>query len=103
MNYEKDLFISYAHLDDQPLTPQQQGWVSQFHAYLDKALTWNLGHKPVIWRDQRLTGNEKFTNEIAEQLGKAAILISVLSPCYVESEWCRREIEEFCKAAEQNG
>lgn len=103
MNYEKDLFISYAHLDDQPLTPQQQGWVSQFHAYLDKALTWNLGHKPAIWRDQRLTGNEKFSNEIAEQLGKAAILISVLSPCYVESDWCRQEIEEFCKAAEQNG
>lgn len=103
MNYEKDLFISYAHLDDQPLTPQQQGWVSQFHAYLDKALTWNLGHQPTIWRDRRLTGNEIFPNEITEQLGKVAILVSVLSPCYVESDWCRREIEEFCKAAEQNG
>lgn len=103
MNYEKDLFISYAHLDDQPLAPQQRGWVSQFHAYLEKALTWNLGHPATIWRDQRLTGSEIFSNEIAEQLGKSAILVSVLSPCYVESEWCKREIDEFCKAAEQNG
>ena len=103
MNYEKDLFISYAHLDDQPLTPQQQGWVSQFHAYLEKALTWNLGHPATIWRDRRLSGNEIFSNEIAEQLAKSAILVSVLSPCYVESEWCKREIDEFCKAAEQNG
>ena len=106
MNYEKDLFISYAHLDDEPLrlTPEQQGWVSQFHDYLERALAFRMGHKAVIWRDRRkLSGNDIFAREIVEQLSKAAILVSVLSPCYVESEWCRREVEEFCKAAEHNG
>lgn len=103
MNYEKDVFISYAHLDNQPLTPEQQGWVSQFHASLERALTWNLGHKAAIWRDRKLCGNDIFPQEIVAQLANVAILVSVLSPCYVESEWCRREVEEFCKAAEHNG
>lgn len=103
MNYEKDLFISYAHLDNQPLTPEQQGWVSQFHESLERALAWSMGHKAAIWRDQKLSGNDMFAKEIVEQFSKVAVLVSVLSPCYVESEWCRREVEEFCKAAEQNG
>jgi hypothetical protein len=95
--------ILYAHLDDQPLTPQQQGWVSQFHAYLEKALTWNLGHQASIWRDRRLAGNDIFPQEIEDQLAKVAILVAVQSPCYEESGWCRKEIEAFCKAAQQNG
>jgi TIR domain len=103
MNYEKDLFISYAHLDNEPLTPEQQGWVSQFHESLERALTWSMGHKAAIWRDQKLSGNDIFAKEIVEQFSKVALLVSVLSPCYMESEWCRREVEEFCKAAEQNG
>lgn len=102
MNYEKDVFISYAHLDDQPLTRQQQGWVSQFHESLTTALGY-CGHKAVIWRDQKLSGNDLFNKEIVEQLAKAAILVSVLSPAYVASEYCRKEIEEFYRAAEQNG
>jgi len=102
MNYEMDLFISYAHLDDRPLTRQQQGWVSQFHESLENALGY-CGHKAAIWRDQKLAGNDIFNKEILEQLAKAAILVSVLSPAYVASEYCRKEVEEFYKAAEQNG
>jgi dodecin len=32
--FEKHLFISYAHIDNQPLSAEQQGWVSRFHASL---------------------------------------------------------------------
>ena len=62
-----------------------------------------FGHKAAIRRDQKLSGNDIFDKEIVEQLAKAAILVSVLSPAYVASEYCRKEIEEFYKAAEQNG
>ena len=31
----KDIFISYAHLDNQPMTPGQKGWVEKFHAALE--------------------------------------------------------------------
>ena len=36
-------------------------------------------------------------------LRHVAVLISVVSPCYVRSEWARRELVEFWKAAEQQG
>lgn len=103
MNYEKDIFISYSHLDNQPLTTEQLGWVTQFHQSLENALAWRMGHKPNIWRDEKLSGNDIFEREIVAQFPKVAILVSVLSPCYIQSEWCRREVTEFCKAAEQGG
>jgi len=34
MTFEQHVFISYAHIDNQPLTTGQQGWISQFHASL---------------------------------------------------------------------
>jgi len=32
MNFDQDAFINYAHIDNEPLTPGQKGWVSQCHA-----------------------------------------------------------------------
>src|ERR1700744_48293 len=101
MHFEKDLFISYAHIDNLPLPPDQQGWISRFHASLEALLSMRLGQKAEIWRDSKLAGNDIFGDEIISQFPKTAVLLSVLSPRYLESEWCTREIQEFCKAAEQ--
>jgi len=103
MIFEKHLFISYAHIDNQPLTAEQQGWVSRFHTSLDAMLSMRMGRKAEIWRDQKLSGNDLFADEIVGQFSKTAMLISVLTPRYVGSDWCTREVREFCKAAEQSG
>jgi hypothetical protein len=97
MIYDKHVFISYAHLDNQPLTPEQEGWVSRFHDSLQIILTMRMGRKAQIWRDKKLCGNDSFADEILAQFPKTEILVSVLSNCYVESKWCRREIQEFCR------
>lgn len=94
---EKHIFISYAHLDNQPLTPEQEGWVSRFHNSLQSILTMRMGPKVQIWRDKKLSGNDCFADEIVAQFPTTQILVSVLSTCYVESEWCRREVQEFCR------
>jgi hypothetical protein len=103
MTFEKQVFISYAHIDNEPLTPNQQGWISRFHASLSAMLSMRLGRKADIWRDVKLTGNDIFADEILQQFPKTALLISVLTPRYVESEWCTREVKEFCKTAETTG
>lgn len=103
MAFEKQVFISYAHIDNEPLTPNQQGWISRFHASLSAMLSMRLGRKAEIWRDVKLTGNDIFADEIIQQFPKTALLISVLTPRYVESEWCTREVKEFCKTAETTG
>jgi hypothetical protein len=101
--FEKHLFISYAHMDNQPLTPEQQGWISRFHASLSLMLSMRLGHPAEIWRDQKLSGNDVFADEIVSQFPKTALLISILTPRYLESDWCTREVKEFSKAAEHSG
>lgn len=103
MSFEQDAFISYAHIDNEPLTPGQKGWVTQFHATLQAMLSQRLGEKARIWRDDKLAGNDVFADEIVGQFAKTALLVSILSPRYVRSEWCTRELQEFCKAAAHSG
>jgi len=101
--FDKDLFISYAHVDNLPTPDDSEGWVTRFHKYLEAYLSQSLGEEAKVWRDDRLRGNEIFANEIVKQFPKTAVLLSVLSPRYLESEWCLREVNEFCKSAEVTG
>ena len=102
-DYENDIFISYAHNDNQPLITGQPGWVDIFHQALERRLQVHLGAKPSIWRDPRLQGNEYFADALVEQIPKVAILISILSPSYLNSEWCRREMNMFHQIASDTG
>jgi len=98
-SFDKHAFISYAHIDNQPLTVHEQGWVTQFHATLATMLSQRLGKDAQIWRDPQLSGNDLFANEIIDQFARTATLISIVSPRYLTSEWCRRELDAFCAAA----
>ena len=78
-SFKKDLFISYAHIDNQPLTPKQEGWISHFHTTLQGFLNTRLGQEAKIWRDDKLQGNDVFADEIVDQFSKTAVLVSVLT------------------------
>ncbi|MDB4795521.1 toll/interleukin-1 receptor domain-containing protein [Verrucomicrobia bacterium] len=95
-----DLFISYAHIDDLPISEDQKGWISEFHRVLQNRLAQLMGEKPKIWRDQKLSGSDIFDNEIVDQFKNTKLMVSVLSPRYIKSEWCNKEIKEFYRNAE---
>ena len=103
MNFDKHLFVSYAHVDDMMTPGDDQGWVTRFHKYLESYLSQSIGEPARIWRDDRLRGNDIFANEIVKQFPQTAVLLSILSPRYIDSEWCLREVDEFCRTAELNG
>jgi hypothetical protein len=103
MNFEKDAFISYAHMDDVELIEGRKGWVSNLHRALVVRVGQLLGEPLQIWRDPKLQGNDLFAEALVEHLRTAALLISVVSPRYVRSEWTKRELTEFWQAAEQQG
>ena len=103
MSYEHDLFISYAHIDNQPLTADQVGWVTRFHGTLAAQLSMRLGSVARIWRDDKLRGNDVFADEIVQKFASTALLVSVLSPRYLASDWCRRELVGFCTEAAREG
>ena len=103
MDFENDIFISYAHIDNLPLDKGQEGWISTFDRALAIRLAQLQGQHPRVWRDPKLQGNDYFSDTILEQFPKVALLVSVLSPRYVKSEWCIRELQHFHQAAEQTG
>lgn len=103
MSYEHDFLISYAHIDDQALIDGEPGWVSALHRLLEIRVGQLGGRVPRIWRDPKLQGNDYFADTILERLPRIAALVSVVSPRYVQSEWCNRELKEFCRAAEKSG
>jgi predicted CoA-binding protein len=103
MNFEGDAFISYAHMDNVELLEGHKGWVTNLHRALEIRVGQLLGKPPEIWRDPKLTGNDAFGETLMERLRRVASLISVVSPRYVKSEWARKELGEFWKAAEQQG
>ena len=100
MKFDKHIFISYSHIDNEPIAPVSDGWVTRFHQSLDAMLSMRLGRRATIWRDVKLAGNDVFADEIGAQFASTAVLLAVVSPRYVDSDWCRREAREFCISAE---
>ena len=103
MDFDFDVFVSYAHLDDTAPGEEKKGWVARLHETLEWRLAQLLGKPARIWRDPKLHGNDVFADMLVERVRHAAILLSVVSPRYCKSEWTCRELTEFCKAAQQQG
>ena len=102
-NFENHLFISYAHIDNARFTGVEKGWIDHLHERLEIFLGQELGKAPKIWRDRKLRGSDVFNDTIVIELSKTAILLSIISPRYVQSSSCRRELDDFLRVAAQNG
>lgn len=103
MKYENEIFISYAHIDNEPLAEGQRGWVQLLDERLRKRLAQLLGEPAKIWRDPKLQGNDEFSEILEEKVSKVALLVSIISPRYLKSDWCLRELSEFCRNATLQG
>ncbi len=103
MSFDCDAFISYTHIDNIGLIDGSKGWITSLHRALEIRIAQMLGEEPQIWRDPKLSGNDIFEITLVEKLQRVAALVAVVSPRYVKSEWTRRELLEFLKAAELQG
>lgn len=103
MQFDGDAFISYAHLDNVELVEGHKGWVANLHRALEVRVGQLLGKAPHIWRDPKLSGNDLFADTLIDRLKHVAVLITVISPRYLKSEWTLRELNEFWHAAENQG
>jgi hypothetical protein len=99
--YDFDIFVSYAHVDNQPFLQHATGWVSTLVGHLQNELGQKLGRPDAakVWFDSHhLRGNHALTTEIAGRLQSAALFVAVLSPGYTSSQWCQEEARLFEKA-----
>ena len=95
-----DVFVSYAHGDDQPVAGTERGFVSQLVADLKTEVSRKVRNDVDIWWDHyKLIGDTRITPEIMAAAGDSACIIVVASPAYLRSEWCDRERSAFCQRA----
>jgi hypothetical protein len=87
--FDHDVFISYAHADD-------RSWISAFHTRLKFDLN-RLLPGVDIWIDtDDLRQSRDFHQEIPANLESSAVLISLVSPTYIQSPYCvKKECQRF--------
>src|ERR1017187_6730165 len=77
-----DVFISYAHRDN------QDGWVTRLKTKLTEKLNPFLAGRAEVWFDDRLEPGVYFKQEIQQKLKDTPIFVAVVSPSYLDSEFC---------------
>lgn len=101
MAFQEDIFISYAHVDNRPLA-DNEGWISLLHQRLQTRLYQLVGEEPRIWWDQREQQSSQYlVGMVGGRVSQTLLLLAVVSPRYVKSEWCLGELKEFCRRADQ--
>jgi hypothetical protein len=96
--YAHDIFVSYAH--EETLGE----WTAKLQDELRKALNLIFYLKPPgpvfnIWIDEALRNNLPLTESLKERVENSALLLIVMSPHYLNSAWCGREVSWFSEVA----
>lgn len=94
--YEHDIFVSYAHIDNQLVPSVKTGWVSSLVQHLEVLLAQKLGTADAsLWMDYCLLPYEPLSEALLSTLKHSATLVLILSPSYLTSSWCQRERNTF--------
>lgn len=95
-----DIFISYAHVDNKPFSGLEKGWITHFVTNLQLMINSKIGRAEdySLWQDYRLQGNKAITPEIETQVQAVQVLLVFLSPGWIASDWCKKELRLFCEA-----
>ena len=96
--FEVDAYISHSHFDDLPFGGKNEGWVTAFARTLEIRLS------QLLVRQARVECPDPSIFSVPSfDLGRAAVMIAIVSPRYVKSDWPMRELQEFSKATQLRG
>ena len=83
------VFLSYTRLKD------QFGAISAFYARLENELKQIAPGSTIFFDKTNLVEGKHFPEELKVALARTDVLVPLLSPAWLQSEWCRREFETF--------
>ncbi|MFA6209659.1 MAG: hypothetical protein WCT03_03285 [Candidatus Obscuribacterales bacterium] len=93
-----DIFISYAHRDNNPIDPNAGHWVDDFERGLRDKFADLLGTNDVdLYRDPKTDGVFRPLNVIDAALKQTKFLIVISTPRWHSTDECRHELEEFLR------
>ena len=96
--FHHDVFVSYAHSDDEVPLDFKTGWVTTFVDELRKILRRRIGGAGAdIWTDHQLASNDIVTDVLRDRVRRSRTLVLFLSNGYLASEWCQRELDDFLR------
>jgi len=91
-----DVFVSYAHSDDERPRGAEFGWVTTFTEELRKLLRMKIGGQGAnIWMDHQLTSNDRVTETLLQRCCESRTIVLFMSKGYLRSQWCQNEINSF--------
>ncbi|WP_217577098.1 toll/interleukin-1 receptor domain-containing protein [Mesorhizobium sp. GbtcB19] len=97
--FEYDIFVSYAHNDNEGDAP----WVSSFVKHLQIALKQRLGTDISIFFDtSALKGNEHL-KQLTEKARLSALFLPIVSPSYIVRDWTLAELTAFSQRNNSEG
>jgi hypothetical protein len=97
-DYEHDIFVTYGH------EKTSNKWVLKLQVDLSDALDEILQSKIKrrfidVYIDEKLRKNLRLRNQLQKHAEESAFLLVVMSPFYLDSDWCRNELAWFAAAA----
>jgi hypothetical protein len=106
--FDYDIFISYAHVDDAPLTAGSTGWVSALARGLRNLLARKLGRQEDcrIWFASGImpvADLMEWRSRALDVVARSKLLLAVVSPAYVASDLCAGELRAFTSRHAQQG
>ena len=102
--YQYDIFISYSHLDNLKKFDEARGWVEEFYTNLNILLSQRIGKIDTVkiwWDSNKLDGDILYNQSIAESISTSAIMLCLISPGYLASTYCQKELQLFYDKAEK--
>lgn len=96
-NFEFDIFISYAHVDNLTTPDASKGWITMFEEFLSVFLSQKVGRMNTvkIWRDKELDGSQLFNKTIETRIKGSAVFLAFTSQGYLASDYCQKELSWF--------
>lgn len=98
-SYKNDIFVSYLHRDDVPVS-SDIGWVSSFVHRIEDSLDQRFGRAGIcsLWMRRSLPVNEHLSAGTMDAVQNSAILLVMMSPAYLRSMGAGEEATAFLKS-----
>jgi hypothetical protein len=93
-DYEHDIFVSYAHSE---LNDWSKRLVDDARRFVATGLGLRQANQVDLWMDYKISGNQPLTEQLRAKVERSGVLLVLMSEWYLESSWCRDEVEWFLK------
>jgi hypothetical protein len=87
-DFDYDVFVSYAHLNNAKAASLDKGWVTDLHEALRVKLAEKLYVQPAIWRDEGGLDGKVLDDGIRQALENSAVFLAVVSGAFLASNYC---------------